>query len=294
MAGGGITGVRGFKLYDVSTPNAPVEIASETMSWCVDLAFDGTRLYVTKDFSGVHAFNISDPTNPYPRDVYDVPDFPASLAIDFPYVYVSDPFDRLYIADFTQLNWAMHISGPLDDDIQATPAHRTMELVGSRLFLADGENGLQVIDVDDPANPLLLDVPPTNSYASAVRVIDGVAYVAGGGLRTYDVEACFACVGDLDRSGAIDLSDLLVVLSAWGPCPAYCSADLDDSGAVGLSDLLFMLSAWGQCPPQSSPPRGACCLPDFTCSNSATAANCAAADGVYQGDGTVCDAVVCP
>jgi len=55
------------------------------------------------------------------------------------------------------------------------------------------------------------------------------------------------CPGDFDGSGVVDSSDLLVLLSAWGPCPG-CPEDLDDSGAVDSSDLLILLGSWGACP----------------------------------------------
>jgi hypothetical protein len=53
--------------------------------------------------------------------------------------------------------------------------------------------------------------------------------------------------GDLDGDGTVGFSDLLILLAAWGECPAPpadCPADLDASGDVGFSDLLILLSSW--------------------------------------------------
>ncbi|NNF43480.1 MAG: hypothetical protein HKN62_10630 [Phycisphaerales bacterium] len=55
-----------------------------------------------------------------------------------------------------------------------------------------------------------------------------------------------ACPADLDDDDVVGFTDLLTVLSAWGPCPG-CVADLDGSGDVGFTDLLTVLSAWGPC-----------------------------------------------
>jgi len=54
-------------------------------------------------------------------------------------------------------------------------------------------------------------------------------------------------VGDLDGNGIVDISDLLILLSQWGPCanPGDCPADLDQDGSVDLSDLLVLLANWG-------------------------------------------------
>ena len=53
--------------------------------------------------------------------------------------------------------------------------------------------------------------------------------------------------GDLTGDGVVDVSDLLVLLSAWGGCPSgsACPADLTGDGAVDVSDLLALLGNWG-------------------------------------------------
>lgn len=57
------------------------------------------------------------------------------------------------------------------------------------------------------------------------------------------------CLADLDESGAVDFTDLVAMLAAWGPCPADadCRADLDGDDLVGFTDLLALLAAWGPC-----------------------------------------------
>jgi hypothetical protein len=51
---------------------------------------------------------------------------------------------------------------------------------------------------------------------------------------------------DLDGDGFVTFADLLILLSAWGPCPrdAACPADIDCDGAVGFADLLLLLANW--------------------------------------------------
>ncbi|MBT8485184.1 MAG: S8 family serine peptidase [Phycisphaerales bacterium] len=53
--------------------------------------------------------------------------------------------------------------------------------------------------------------------------------------------------GDVNGDGAVDFTDLLALLAAWGDCPdppADCPADFDDSGTVDFNDLLVLLAAW--------------------------------------------------
>ena len=52
------------------------------------------------------------------------------------------------------------------------------------------------------------------------------------------------CVGDLDGSGAVDASDLALLLGGWGG-PA---GDLNGDQTTDASDLALLLGAWGACP----------------------------------------------
>lgn len=56
--------------------------------------------------------------------------------------------------------------------------------------------------------------------------------------------------------GAVNVADLLAVISSWGACPAPpadCEADIappgGGDGTVNVADLLAVISGWGACPP---------------------------------------------
>ena len=61
-------------------------------------------------------------------------------------------------------------------------------------------------------------------------------------LNFTDPDTCF---GDFDGSGAVEVADLLDLLSAFGNACAGCAADLDGDGSVQVSDLLNLLSVFG-------------------------------------------------
>ncbi len=53
--------------------------------------------------------------------------------------------------------------------------------------------------------------------------------------------------GDIDHDGLVGTSDLIILLGAWGICPAppeLCPADLSIDGIVGTTDLLILLGNW--------------------------------------------------
>lgn len=78
---------------------------------------------------------------------------------------------------------------------------------------------------------------------------EGSVVEAGVDAVALRLAACDAgpCPGDVDDSGAVDFTDLLSLLGAWGPCEG-CPEDLDDSGDVDFDDVLALLSAFGPCP----------------------------------------------
>ncbi|HRP64029.1 MAG TPA: hypothetical protein PK400_12085, partial [Phycisphaerales bacterium] len=57
------------------------------------------------------------------------------------------------------------------------------------------------------------------------------------------------CPADITGNKIVDVSDLLVLLGAWGMCPdpSQCPADLNGDGVVNVSDLLVLLGNWGPC-----------------------------------------------
>ena len=55
--------------------------------------------------------------------------------------------------------------------------------------------------------------------------------------------SCSACAGDVDGNGTVDVTDLLAVIGAWGPCIS-CDEDIDANGAVDVTDLLTIIGAW--------------------------------------------------
>jgi len=66
------------------------------------------------------------------------------------------------------------------------------------------------------------------------------------GAGRLDVAAALTQVpvfGDLDESGHVGMSDLLMLLSVWGEDDD--AADLNDDHSVGMADLLMLLNAWG-------------------------------------------------
>ena len=76
-----------------------------------------------------------------------------------------------------------------------------------------------------------------NGYAAAVAIL----------LEQIPVLLAAGRSGDTNLDGAVDVTDLLGVISAWGTCPDLpvdCPADIDGNGVVDVSDLLSLIADW--------------------------------------------------
>ncbi len=56
--------------------------------------------------------------------------------------------------------------------------------------------------------------------------------------------AWYVPLGDVDGDGVVNVTDLLLLLDAYGNC-SDCLADLDGDGDVDVGDLLRLLEQWG-------------------------------------------------
>lgn len=90
-----------------------------------------------------------------------------------------------------------------------------------------------------------VSLPVTAGQALRIR-IGGHHGAVGEGLLTIWCEEESSCPADLTDDGAVDVSDMMEVLSAWGNC-SDCPQDINGDGAVDVSDMMEVLSAWGPC-----------------------------------------------
>lgn len=75
--------------------------------------------------------------------------------------------------------------------------------------------------------------------------VEAVTLDEAGGLDNIALMPPGQSNADLTGDGVIGFQDLLVLLSAWGPCGTCCNADLNGDGVVDFDDLLELLAAWG-------------------------------------------------
>ena len=101
-----------------------------------------------------------------------------------------------------------------------------------------------MVALDDLVPPELgLDIHISRGINDAGQIVavGADANFLGAGILLTPI---YPPIGELDGDCQVGASDLLILLSSWGPCED-CPADLDNDGQVGASDLLILLANWG-------------------------------------------------
>jgi Immunoglobulin I-set domain len=90
----------------------------------------------------------------------------------------------------------------------------------------------------------------TIGYADGDNPVDA----ANTGVPAGEIEIKYTVAGDVNLSGTVDLSDLVIVASDFGESGAdWASGDVNYDGNVDLSDLVIVASNFGDSVPQQTP-----------------------------------------
>ncbi|MCI0630443.1 MAG: hypothetical protein L0Y44_07295 [Phycisphaerales bacterium] len=152
----------------------------------------------------------------------------------------------------SDLAWASNADGSV-----VVGMHNLSQLLGfmGRAFMWDAEHGTRIIrDVLIGEFGLASELAGWE-LSNATTVSDDGSIIAGYGFAPSGEQAAWIvtlpapCPADIapdGGNGAVDVNDLLAVISAWGEIGG--AADLNDDGVVNIADLLLLISAWGSCP----------------------------------------------
>lgn len=212
----------GVRVVNVTDPALPVEITNFATPRARDIAIFGDFVFVAASDSGIGVIDASDAANPqlvtYAKDAYgegvaafgnvlaastygtvafyDISD-PANpafvtqipqtfgtgeLNIDADFAYIHD-FDTLRIVSISDLNNVAEVGKIFTDGSFDGSASRD----GDYVYVNSEEQGVRVIDVSDPANPVEVAFFDGAPIARGITARNGLAYAAerADGLSIY-------------------------------------------------------------------------------------------------------------
>jgi hypothetical protein len=171
-------------VIDVSNPSSPQTVfIQEQYSSYYDVLIKDGYLLASGDSPGLSVFDISNPAHPFVAVAAEA--LVGWLASAGDYVYIAGGSAGLGIVQVASPETGLHEVGQLEIDATC----EDVVVQGTLAYSADGMPGLDVIDIADPANPVLLGRCGTSGYAQRVALYDHYACVADrdSGLWIVDV-----------------------------------------------------------------------------------------------------------
>lgn len=168
-----------LRVFDVSIPATPMLLGgwtniygSEEVSVAGDFAYFGS--------SGLHVINISNPTSCVRVGGATGPSSGVTLAGNLLYLSSGQGF-RIYDVS-NPSNVVLRANNYLGNILDFT-------IVGNVGYAASGDDGLRLLDLTDPINPVLMGDCATKGFAQGVAVTGSLAYVADGdaGLSVFSL-----------------------------------------------------------------------------------------------------------
>ena len=136
---------------------------------------------------------------------------------------------------------------------ECNPATNTFDLTFEVNWVGAPENGNLAVNQDSyvvEGNSLVQTVtlPADGAWLGLNAFFEDEATCAASNSNAYFApETCVSCPADVNSNGAIEVSDVLEVLSQFG-CDNGCAPnlDLDSDNSITVADVLIVLSAFGE------------------------------------------------
>jgi hypothetical protein len=132
------------------------------------------------------------------------------------------------------------------DQFSTDGAIRSIEFNDEGDVVAFGDQGMHLYRAEDGMWGEVSDHPFATEQFSAQSMMTtsrtNYDQAQHGGDEWRQIRDIDAADGDIDGNGAVDISDLLELISVFGS--QSDAADLDGDGWVGVNDMLVLLGNW--------------------------------------------------
>ncbi len=260
-------GDRGLQVIDITTPNSPTRVAGildDVGHSTTDVYVEGAIAYAITfgsstrssryakvtgpntphEYHSVWLIDISDPLNPTKSNSFSSSKNSVSPIDD---VYVTDNYFYItsyYYDEATGLNYGLFevikVSDLTTTGTALTPGYaRGIYVAGKYAYVADGDEGLQVLDIGNPERPTIVGNADIPGDAHGVYVAGNYSYVTADSYL-YVIETGF------ESSGASSPVTRVVQALAAGDVTITETIDLSDFAGEIYVDGDFAYAADGE------------------------------------------------
>jgi hypothetical protein len=184
----------GLQILDISHPAQPEPVSGYQLDhgYAEDVVLSGNHAYVAAGGSGLWVIDVSRPDRPWRVGQLDTTGYAQSVFVQGQHAYlaqahygsglhdalvvidVADPANPRQVGSFSR--WGS--SNDFDHDVQ---------VVGDFAYLADGAQGLQIIDITDPTRPEGVATVPTGGRVRGLAVAGDYVYLASIANMNYQL-----------------------------------------------------------------------------------------------------------
>lgn len=177
-----LDGQGGLQILCVSNPTNSCIVGSYTLgvgAFAEDVAVMGTNAYVTAGWSGLYVLNLSNPSNPMPVATYATIGPALGIALTGQYACVAESANGgVEVIDVTDPSHPQHAGWKPAPDFSYQAID--LAIVGSRVYVANNEAGLQILDLSQPHQPVGLGTLDTSGTTFGVALDNNRLYAADG------------------------------------------------------------------------------------------------------------------
>ena len=180
---------RGLTWFDLSDASAPIEIGNFGLETVVRKAVRvEDDIYAIDDFLGLALHELQSSGEPKLIGHHQDRSYYTDFAVRGHSAFAVSSGSRFESFDLSQSD------GPalLASDRLGVTWSEGLDVDGDHAYVAVGEDGMVIVDIADPAHPVkvsqLSPLPSTPEWPKAIKVRDGIAYIASGeGFLSVDV-----------------------------------------------------------------------------------------------------------
>jgi hypothetical protein len=182
-------GLIAFNISDKTDPRAPTAYPMAVSDYYLGVMISGDYAFITvediDEQAGLAMVDVSDPENPVFHMTYQTEGNAGIVFIENEHAFLTAQEFGLIIISVSGVPPSPSTRGDWRTGYWPRESYKD----GNYLYVADGEAGLEILDVSDPENPFVAAYYDTESECIAVYVEGGSAYIAdgNGGLLVIDV-----------------------------------------------------------------------------------------------------------